>query len=154
MSSSGVGRDVHSSMSSIQHFFCRPRRRLPSKVFWGWFWRRCRGVLARGVGGGSIFVFLRAPARAHIYTHTLFMQKRWKVASNVTFQSMQPASNRMTGSCVPYRIITDCFPFSNFLAEIFSLKKETIITQNYLACLYVREISCTLFLGLSGKSRK
>ena len=32
MSSSGMGRDVHSLMLSIQHFLCRPRRRLPSKV--------------------------------------------------------------------------------------------------------------------------
>ena len=31
-SSSGVGMDSHSLMLSIQHFLCRPRRRLPSKV--------------------------------------------------------------------------------------------------------------------------
>ena len=35
MSSSGMGRDVHSLMLSIQHFTCRPRRRPPSKVLWG-----------------------------------------------------------------------------------------------------------------------
>ena len=32
VSSSGIGRDVHSLMLSIQHFLCRPRRRPPSKV--------------------------------------------------------------------------------------------------------------------------
>ena len=34
VSSSGMGRDVHSLMLSIQHFFCRPRRRPPSDVSW------------------------------------------------------------------------------------------------------------------------
>ena len=32
VSSSSMGRDVHSLMLSIQHFLCRPRRRPPSKV--------------------------------------------------------------------------------------------------------------------------
>ena len=32
MSSSGMGRDVHSFMLSTQRFLCRPRRRPPSKV--------------------------------------------------------------------------------------------------------------------------
>ena len=32
VSSSGMGRDVHSLMLPIQHFLCRPRRRPPSKV--------------------------------------------------------------------------------------------------------------------------
>ena len=32
MSSSGMGRDVHSLMLSIQHFLCQPRHRPPSKV--------------------------------------------------------------------------------------------------------------------------
>ena len=32
VSSSGMGRDVHSLVSSIQHFLRRPRRRPPSKV--------------------------------------------------------------------------------------------------------------------------
>ena len=32
VSSSGMGRDVHFLMLSIQHFLCRPRRRPPSKV--------------------------------------------------------------------------------------------------------------------------
>ena len=32
MGSSGMGRDVHSLVLSIQHFLCRPRRRPPSKV--------------------------------------------------------------------------------------------------------------------------
>ena len=32
VSSSGTGRDVHSLMLSIQHFLCRSRRRLFSKV--------------------------------------------------------------------------------------------------------------------------
>ena len=31
---SGVGRNVHSLMLSIQHFLCQPRRRPPSKVPW------------------------------------------------------------------------------------------------------------------------
>ena len=30
VSSSGMGRDIHSLMLSIQHFLCRPRRRPPS----------------------------------------------------------------------------------------------------------------------------
>ena len=34
VSSSGLGRGVHSLMLSIKHFFCRPRRRLLSKVPW------------------------------------------------------------------------------------------------------------------------
>ena len=34
VSSSSMGRDVHSLMLSIQHFLCRPRRRSPSKVPW------------------------------------------------------------------------------------------------------------------------
>ena len=34
VSSSGMGRDVHSLMLSIQHFFCRTPRRPPSKVPW------------------------------------------------------------------------------------------------------------------------
>ena len=34
ISSSGMGRDVHSLALSIQHFLCRPRRRPPSKVPW------------------------------------------------------------------------------------------------------------------------
>ena len=37
MSRSGMGRDVHSSMLSSQHFLCRPRRRPPSKVPEGCF---------------------------------------------------------------------------------------------------------------------
>ena len=32
MSSSEIGRDVHSLISSVRHFLCRPRRRPPSKV--------------------------------------------------------------------------------------------------------------------------
>ena len=32
VSSSGMGRDVHSLMLSIQHFLCRPRHRPPCKV--------------------------------------------------------------------------------------------------------------------------
>ena len=32
VSSSGMGRDVHSLMLSIQHFFCRPQPCPPSKV--------------------------------------------------------------------------------------------------------------------------
>ena len=36
-SSSGMGRDVHSLMLSIQHFLCLPRRRPPSKVPRGMF---------------------------------------------------------------------------------------------------------------------
>ena len=32
VSSSGMGRDVHSLLLSIHHFLCRPRRRLPSNV--------------------------------------------------------------------------------------------------------------------------
>ena len=40
MSSSGIGRYVHSLMLSIQHFLYRPRRRQPSKV-------PCRMVLER-----------------------------------------------------------------------------------------------------------
>ena len=32
VSSSVVGGDVHSLMFSTQHFLCRPRRRLPSKM--------------------------------------------------------------------------------------------------------------------------
>ena len=32
VSGAGMGRDVHSLMLSIQHFFCRPRCRPPSKV--------------------------------------------------------------------------------------------------------------------------
>ena len=32
VSSSGMGRDVHSLVLSILHFLCRPRRRLPFKV--------------------------------------------------------------------------------------------------------------------------
>ena len=32
VSSSYMGRDVHSSVLSIQHFLCKPRRRPPSKV--------------------------------------------------------------------------------------------------------------------------
>ena len=39
MSSSGMGRDVHSLMLSIQHSLCRPRRRPPTLQ--GWFWRGC-----------------------------------------------------------------------------------------------------------------
>ena len=35
VSSSGMGRDVHTLMLSIWHFLCRPRRRPPSKVPWG-----------------------------------------------------------------------------------------------------------------------
>ena len=31
-SSSGMGRDVYPLILSIQHFFCRPRRRPPPKV--------------------------------------------------------------------------------------------------------------------------
>ena len=31
VSSSGMGRDVHSLLLSIQHFLCRPQRRPPSK---------------------------------------------------------------------------------------------------------------------------
>ena len=31
VSGSGMGRDVHSSMLSVQHFLCRPQRRPPSK---------------------------------------------------------------------------------------------------------------------------
>ena len=34
VSSSGMGRDVHSSMLSIRYFLCWPRRRPPSKVSW------------------------------------------------------------------------------------------------------------------------
>ena len=37
VSSSGMGRDVHSLMLSIQHFLCRPRCRPPSKVPWRMF---------------------------------------------------------------------------------------------------------------------
>ena len=37
MSRSGMGRDVHSSMLSSQHFLCRPRHRPPSKVPEGCF---------------------------------------------------------------------------------------------------------------------
>ena len=33
MSSSGMGRDVHSLMLSIQHFLCRPQRRAPLSGF-------------------------------------------------------------------------------------------------------------------------
>ena len=32
VSSSGMSKDVHSLMLSIQHFLCRPRRRPPSKI--------------------------------------------------------------------------------------------------------------------------
>ena len=38
VNSSGRGRDVHSLTFSIQHFFCRPRRRPPSKVPWRMVW--------------------------------------------------------------------------------------------------------------------
>ena len=31
VSSSGMGKDVHSVLLSIQHFLCRPQRRPPSK---------------------------------------------------------------------------------------------------------------------------
>ena len=41
VSSSCMGRDVHSLMLSFQHFLCRPQRRPPSKVPW-------RMVLERG----------------------------------------------------------------------------------------------------------
>ena len=34
VSSSGKGKDVHSLMLSNQHFLCRPRRFLPSKMPW------------------------------------------------------------------------------------------------------------------------
>ena len=34
VSSSSMGRDVHSLRLPIQHFFCRPRRRPPSKMPW------------------------------------------------------------------------------------------------------------------------
>ena len=37
VSSSGMGRDVHSLMLSIQHFLCPPRRRPPSMVPWRMF---------------------------------------------------------------------------------------------------------------------
>ena len=40
VSSSGMGRDVHSLMLSIQHFLCRPRRRPPSRYPEGWFLER------------------------------------------------------------------------------------------------------------------
>ena len=38
VSSSGIGRDVHSLALSSQQFFCRPRRRPPSKVPRGMVW--------------------------------------------------------------------------------------------------------------------
>ena len=44
VSSSGMGRAVHSLMLSIQHFFCRSRHRPPSRWPEGWFSRGCRGV--------------------------------------------------------------------------------------------------------------
>ena len=45
VSSSDIGRDVHSLASSRQHFLCRPGRRPPSKVpAEGWCWKGCRGV--------------------------------------------------------------------------------------------------------------
>ena len=34
LSSSGMGRDVHFFMLSIQHFLCRPGRRPPTKMRW------------------------------------------------------------------------------------------------------------------------
>ena len=44
MSSSGLGRAVHSLVLSIQHFLCRPRSRPPSRCPEWWFWKGCRGV--------------------------------------------------------------------------------------------------------------
>ena len=44
VSSSGIGRSVHSLMLSIQHFLCRPRRRPPSKVPRRMFCGGCHGV--------------------------------------------------------------------------------------------------------------
>ena len=44
VSSSGIGRSVHSLMLSIQHFLCRPRRRSPSKVPRRMFCGGCHGV--------------------------------------------------------------------------------------------------------------
>ena len=45
MSSSGMGRDVHSLILSIQLFLCLPRCRPPSsRCPEGWFWRGCQGV--------------------------------------------------------------------------------------------------------------
>ena len=43
VSSSGIGRDVHFLMLSIQLFLCRPRRRPPSKVSWRMVLERLSG---------------------------------------------------------------------------------------------------------------
>ena len=43
-SSSGMGRDVHSLMLSIQHFLSDHGVAHPSRCPKGWFWRGCRGV--------------------------------------------------------------------------------------------------------------
>ena len=44
VSSSGKGRDVHSLMLSLQHFFCRPGISHPPWCPQGWFWRGSHGV--------------------------------------------------------------------------------------------------------------
>ena len=43
VSSSGMGRYVHSLMLSILHFLCWPQNHPPSKVAWRCFWRGCGG---------------------------------------------------------------------------------------------------------------
>ena len=47
VSSSGIGRDVHSLMWSIQHIFCRPTVQGAPE---GWFWRGCAFCLLAIVG--------------------------------------------------------------------------------------------------------
>ena len=44
VSSSGMGRDVHSLMLSKQHFLCRHGVAHPPRCPEGWFWRGCLGV--------------------------------------------------------------------------------------------------------------
>ena len=44
VSSSGMGRDVHALIVSVQHLLCRPRRRPSSKVPWGMVLTDCRGA--------------------------------------------------------------------------------------------------------------
>ena len=67
MSSSGMGRDVHSLMLSIQHFLCRPRRRLPSKVAprngFG------EAVVARAMSEPGKFLSLDSCQKRFLWTH-------------------------------------------------------------------------------------
>ena len=44
VSSSGMGKDVHSVMLSTQHFLCRPQHGPTSKVPVRMFWRGCCGM--------------------------------------------------------------------------------------------------------------